>query len=178
MFYLPPSRMGACGIAQWVVRQAIYLAIVLTVLYFAANKLAHGGEYQYPSAPLPHFLLNPETQDKILEGPKPKAKQGLQMNAAGRPAYKDNPKWIAYQQRRKYRKDYALKKRAAYNNSKNYSRVPLSYNIPIDITNPLGINPWGNYRGNARFIYRPPVRLPVIPWEPDLKILSPGDLIR
>lgn len=178
MFYLPSSRLGACGVAKWVVRQAIYLAIVLTVLYFAANKLAHGADLNYPAAPLPHFLLSPEAKAEAISGSKPRTSNKLQINAAGRPSYKDNPKWIAYQERRKARKKYALQKRAAYNNSKNWSRVALSHHIPIDISNPLGINPWSNYRGNARFNRRPTSRLPIIPWVPDADILSPGDLIQ
>lgn len=176
MFYLPPSRMGACGIAKWVVRQAIYLAVVLAVLYFAAKKLAYGSEVQYRSAPLPSFLLKPELQDAEIEGEKSSTK--LRINAAGRPSYKDNPKWIAYQERRKMRKDYALRKRAAYNNSKDWSRTPLNYRLNIDITNPMGISPWSNYRGNARFNPRPTLRLPLIPWRPNAEILSPGDLVR
>ena len=150
-----------------------YIAIAFAVLYFNTSTAAHAQGVSGTSG-IPSFLLKPSSSPDSDSG----LINGSQMNSTKRPAYKDNPKWIAYQERRNARKDYALKKRAAYNNSKNWSRVALSHHIPIDITNPMGIDPWSNYRGNARFNRRPSFRLPIIPWVPDANILSPGDLIQ
>ena len=176
MFYFPPKNASLISKAYWVVRQVIFLAIVMVVLYLTANKLAFGGTGGLPAAPLPSYLLKPEIQDKMIAQSKPGTPQRYAMNAPGRPSYKDNPKWIAYQKRRDTRKKYALQKRAAYNNSKNWSRTPLNYRLNIDITNPMGINPWSNYPGNYRF--NPVPRRVIIAPSRGPVIQSPGDLIR
>ncbi len=150
-----------------------YIAIAFAALYFIAATDAHG-QGDSGTSGIPDFLLKPSSDPDSSSG----LINGLQMNSTKRPSYKDNPKWTAYQKRRDARKKYALQQRAAYNNSKDWSRTPLNYRLNIDITNPLNINPWSNYRGNARFHRRPLYRLPLIPWMPDLEILSPGDSLR
>ncbi len=152
-------------------RLSIYIAIGIAALQFNTCEAGGGAS---GTVGIPDFLLNQASQVEDRSG----LINGIQMSSTKRAAYRDNPKWIEYQERRKARKDYALRKRAAYNNSKNWSRVALSHHIPIDITNPLNINPWSNYRGNARFHRRPLARLPLIPWSPNLEILSPGNSLQ
>ena len=69
----------------------------------------------------------------------------LQMNSTKRASYKTNPLWLKHHNRLKDRKTSAanLKRRTAQ--SKNYSRVSLNYRLNVDVTNPMGINPWGNH---------------------------------
>ncbi|MDB4749925.1 hypothetical protein OAF83_03375 [Rubripirellula sp.] len=80
----------------------------------------------------------------------------LQMNSTKPGSYKTNPKWLKHHNKLKQRRLVAasLKRQAA--RSKDYSHVSLNYRINVDITNPMGISPWGShYRRNWHYHYRP-----------------------
>ena len=71
--------------------------------------------------------------------------------------YRNNPKWIAYKNRRDSRKAYANYMNAKIRSGRNYSHVPLSYRVNI---NPA--MPYGHLYVAPRLIVMPRVWLPIV----------------
>ena len=116
-----------------------------------------------PSGIPAYLIVKPEAPSRGGQ------RQGLQMNSTKRASYKTNPLWLKHHNRLKERKTVAAKLKRRTAQSKNYSRVSLNYRLNVDITNPMGINPWGNhYRQSwyshhrASWLYVPRVTVPVV----------------
>jgi hypothetical protein len=121
--------------------------LTLALLSFAMSSPAMAGD---PSGIPSYLILRTDAPSESGQGDR------LQMNSTKRPSYKSNPLWIEYQDRMKNRKIVAAKLKRAKFVSKDYSRMALNYRLNIDITNPMGINPWGNhYRRTRQYYYLP-----------------------
>jgi hypothetical protein len=120
----------------------LFCVVGLSFLTCSAVGPAHAAN---PSG-IPAYLIVKPNASSITGQP-----QELQMNSMKKASHKSNPLWLKHHNRLNERKAVAaaLKRRTAQ--SKNYSRVSLNYRLNVDVTNPMGINPWGNHYRRSRY---------------------------
>lgn len=153
MFTTLPNKKRGSG------PRMLVLIALATVFCFTVGPTRAASPSGIPA----YLIVKPDAPSRGVQ------RHGLQMNSTKRASYKTNPRWLKHHNRLKERKTVAanLKRRTAQ--SKNYSRVSLNYRLNVDITNPMGINPWGNHyrqgwysHHRASLLYVPRVTVPLI----------------